>query len=139
MSTLCGPALPVAAVQTLGLQVAVVDAAVCGHEHVGQTVGGVCPVHQSEGQRRARASLEAVSVGLQEGDGVPVTAPPQPPAVPGQVVGGGARPRVTAAPRTAAHLRRDDVAVRGGLLHGQARAAACGRGCSGGRVGGGHH
>ena len=122
------------AVETLALQVAVVDAAVGWDEDVCETAGSVGPVHQAECEGRAWAGLQTVSVRLQERDGVPVTAPPHP--GPGQLETGHPGHRVAAPPHTAAQVGGDHIAVRGGLLHGQAR----GGGVSGGGGGeGGPH
>lgn len=126
--------LPVAAVKTLGVEVAVVDAAVCRHEDVSQAAGRVGPVHHTEGEGRARPRVQPVRVGG-ERDGVAVTAPPRPPSpsLPAQHVTRGARHRVTAASGTAARVGGDHIAVRSGLLHGQAGG---GGGGGGGRRGG---
>ena len=126
-----------AAVKTLGVEVAVVDAAVCRHKDVGQAAGRVSPVHHTEGEGGARPSIvQPVSVGG-ERDGVTVTAPPHcspspSPSLPGQQMTAGAGHRVTAAAGRTARLRGDHIAVGGGLLHGQAG------GGRGGGGGGGH-
>ena len=70
---------PVSGVQALGLEVARVQGAAGRHEHVGQAGGGLRPVHGAPGPGRAGLPrVEAVSAGLHQRDGVPVTAPPHP-------------------------------------------------------------
>ena len=61
------------AVKTLRLQVAVVDAAAGGHEHVCHGAGRVGPVHHPPAQRGPRLHVDTVRGRLHDGDGVPVT------------------------------------------------------------------
>ena len=124
------------AVETLALQVAVVDAAVGGHEDVCETAGSVGPVHQAECQGRSWSSLQTVSVRLQERDGVTVTTPPRPATSSAQLERGDPRHRVTAPSHTADQVGGDHITVRGGLLHGQARGGGV---CGGGGCEGGPH
>ena len=127
--------LPVAAVKTLSVEVAVVDAAVCGDEDVSQAAGCFCPVHHTEGEGRARPSIQPVSVGG-ERDGVTVTTSPHPSStsLTAHHVIAGAGHGVAAAPGRTARVRGDHIAVRRGLLHGQAG----GGGGGGGRHSAGH-
>ena len=101
--------LPVAAVKTLSVEVAVVDAAVCRHEDVRQAAGGVGPVHHAKGVGRARPSVQPVRVGG-ERDGIAVTASPRPASLPGQHVTGAGH-RVAAAASRAARVGGDNIAV----------------------------
>ena len=121
-----------AAVKTLSVEVAVVDAAVCGHEDVRQTAGRVGPVHHTEGEGRARPGIQPVRV-RGERDGVSVTTSPPSASLPGQDVTTGARHRVAAASCGTARVGGDHVAVGGRLLHGQTG----GGGGGGGRRAGG--
>ena len=113
-----------AAVETLSVEVAVVDGAVCGHEDMSQAAGRVGPVHNTKGEGRARPSVQPVRVGG-ERDGVTVTTSPHTAStsLPSQHVTGAGH-RVTAASARAARVGGDHIAVRGGLLHGQAGGGA---------------
>ena len=74
-----------AAVQTLGLEVAVVQAAAGHHEHVRHAARRLGPVHGAAAPRPARRvlHLDTVRAGLHEGDGVTIAAPPPRAALPG--------------------------------------------------------
>ena len=128
--------LPVAAVKTLGVEVAVVDAAVCWHEDVSQAAGRVGPVHHTKGEGRARPGVQPVRVGG-ERDGITVTTSPHTSStLPSQHLTGAGH-RVTAASGSTARVGGDHIAVRSGLLHGQTGGAGGGgRGHSAGHRGG---
>ena len=62
-------------VETLGLEVTVVDAAGGGHEDVGHGRGGVSPVHCPPAEGRPGVTIiNTISGALHERDGVTITA-----------------------------------------------------------------
>ena len=63
-----------AGVKTLGLEVAVVDAAAGRHEHVRHGARRVRPVHHPPAQRRPRLHVDTVRRRLHDRDRVPVAA-----------------------------------------------------------------